>query len=370
MAIFLDNANSTYPKPREVLSAINETASMNDIIPSDGYMTQMQRMVSKTVPNLRQASAELFGVTSDEMLVSTSASKAILNLMLSFLESGDRLVIGETDPQPILLASKQLERRGVTVNRIPYDKHTGIAMGNLRKAVQGARMLAISHSNNVTGTLLPIEEISKIARESHCLVLLDISHTAGRMPINLKKLDISCAVSSGHKFLYGPTGTALAFVSAEAQKSQAKYKTAMKPQAESVEDQTPNILGFSGLLAAVKFICSENMEFIRRHDKQLRELMIGSLEMNRRVKILAPDADEGVATISFTCKDYPPNVIARLLEERFSVEIGNGMCQNQGIHETLSTFPDGCCRISAGFLNSPSDVEFFATSLTNIMYSK
>jgi selenocysteine lyase/cysteine desulfurase len=243
-------------------------------------------------------------------------------------------------------------------------------MANLKKSVAGARMLVLSHSNNVTGAILPVDEIAKIARDAHCMFMLDASHTAGRMPVNLRRLGVSCAVASGHKFLYGPTGTGIAYIGSETLKAQSRFKANTKPCFEHVEDHTPNILGYSGLQASLRFIIKENIDRIRQHDKLMREAMLGSLEMIRKVKILAPDAEEGVATISFTCKDYPPNVISRLLEERFGIQIGNGLCSNQGIHETLSTYPDGCCRISTGFFNSQSDVEYFATSLTSIVHSK
>ena len=97
--------------------------------------------------------------------------------------------------------------------------------------------------------------------------------------------------------------------------------------------------------------------------------MFGSLELCKRVKILEPDSNESVATMSFVSKHLPPNVIARLLEERYDIIVGNGLCSNKGIHENLSSFPDGAIRVSAGYLNSQSDIEYFATSLTSILYS-
>jgi selenocysteine lyase/cysteine desulfurase len=370
MPIYLDNANSTHPKPKEMLAAINETASQNDVIPGDGYMPIKQKNISKVVSTLKKHTSELFGVHHDEMMVTTSASKALFNLMSGFVESGDRLVIGEAEPQPILHAARELEKHGVTVVRIPYEQSRGISMTALKKSLAGARMLVLSHSNNVTGAILPIDEIAKLANDNHVIFLLDASHTAGRIPINFKRLGIQCAVVSGHKFLYGPTGTGLAYVDSESMKNPTRIVKAPRTFTELIEDQTPNILGFAGLNAAIKFITTHDIAKIRQHDRQMREAMIGALEMCRRAKMLAPDANEGVATISFTCKEYPPNVIARLLEERYDIQVGNGLCFNKGIHESLSTFPDGAVRVSTGYFNTQSDVEYFASSLTSILYSK
>lgn len=370
MSIYLDNANSTHPKPKEVLAAINETASFCDVIPGDGYMPQKQKSISRVVSSLKEASAGLFGVRPDDMMVTTSASKAIRDLMTGFVEPGDRLVISDTDPEPIIHAARELEKHGVNVVRIPFDKTTGISMSALKKSLPGSRMLVLSHANNVTGTLIPLEEIADLAQEHHVIFMLDASHTAGRFPLDFKSLNLGCAVMSGHKFLYGPTGTALAYINSASMKNPSRIIRAPRTFSELVEDQTPNILGFSGLNASVRFIAAQDVSRIRKHDRQMREALIGAIEMCRKVKMLAIESDEGVATISFVCKDFPPNVVARLLEERYEIQVGNGLCFNNGIHESLATFPDGVTRVSAGFFNSQSDVEYFASSLTSILYSK
>lgn len=369
MSIYLDNANSTYPKPKEVIEAIHQTASELDVVPGDGYLYSKQKHSAKTITNLKKAAAELFGVKQENIMTTTSASKGIACLMSIFLEPGDKLVICETDPSPIIRSAREMEKRGVTVVRVPYERNYGISMTALKKAASGARMLALSHSNNVTGAIIPIDDISKLASDNHTIFLLDASQTAGRMPVDFKRSGISCAVASGHKFLYGPTGTGLIYVDSESMKNPSMLVRPTRSFSETIEDETPNILGLSGLLAALRFILNHDLTKIRQHDKQIREAMLGSLELCKRVKLLEPDANESVATMSFVSKSLPPNVIARLLEERYDIMVGNGICSNKGIHESLSTFPDGAVRISAGYLNSQSDIEYFATSLTSILYS-
>lgn len=369
MSIYLDNANSTYPKPREVIEAVNFTVSELDVVPGDGYLNSKQKHIAKTITSLKKSAAELFGVKQENIMTTSSASRGLGCLMSTFLEPGDKLVICETDPTPIIHTAREMEKRGVNVVRVPYEKNCGISMTALKKATSGARMLALSHSNNVTGAVIPIDEISKLASDNHTIFLLDASQTAGRMPIDFKRSGISCAVVSGHKFLYGPTGTGLVYVDSESMKNPSMLVRPTRSFAEAIEDETPNILGLAGLTAAVKFILGHDLAKIRQHDKQIREAMLGSLELCKRVKLLEPDSNESVATMSFVSKSLPPNVIARLLEERYDIMVGNGLCSNKGIHESLSSFPDGAVRISAGYLNSQSDIEYFATSLTSILYS-
>lgn len=369
MPIYLDNANSSHPKPKEVIEAIGKTISTSDVIPGDGYLYGMQRNTSKVVTSLKKMAAELFGVKQENMMATTSATKGLSCVMTTFLEPGDKLVVCQADSSPIIHLAREMEKKGVTVIRVPYEKNCGISMTALKKAMSGARMLAISHSNNITGAVLPVDEISKLASENHAIFLLDISHTAGRMPIDLRRLGISAAVASGHKFLYGPTGTGLVYVDTESMKNPSMLVRPTRSFTEAIEDETPNVLGFSGLLASLKFLLNHDLNKIRQHDKQIRESMLGSLELCKKAKLLVPDSNENVATLSFVSKSYPPNVIARLLEERYDIAVGNGLCRNQGIHESISTLPDGVVRISAGYLNSQSDIEYFGTSLTSILYS-
>lgn len=369
MSIYLDNANSTYPKPKEVIEAVCTTISELDVVPGDGYLSNKQKHITKIITSLKKSAAELFGVKHENIMLTSSASRGIDCLMSTFLEPGDKLVVCETDPVPILHAAREMEKHGISVVRVPYEKKHGISMSALKKAIYGARMVALSHSNNVTGAVIPIDEISKLASDNHTIFLLDASQTAGRMPIDFKRSGVSCAVVSGHKFLYGPTGTGLVYVDSESMKNPSMLVRPTRSFSEAIEDETLNILGFSGLSAALKFILNHDLGKIRQHDKQIREAMFGSLELCKRVKILEPDSNESVATMSFVSKFLPPNVIARLLEERYDIIVGNGLCSNKGIHENLSSFPDGAIRISAGYLNSQSDIEYFATSLTSILYS-
>jgi selenocysteine lyase/cysteine desulfurase len=369
MSIYLDNANSTHPKPKEVINAVYNTISNFDVIPSDGFLNNMQKNSAKLVSSVKKNAAEFFGVKHDNIMVTTSASKGLSCIMSTFLEPGDKLVVCEADSTPLLRMVREMEKKGVSVVKVPYEKSQGISMTILKKAIAGARMLALSHSNNITGAVLPVEEISKLASDNHTIFLLDVSHTAGRMPIDLRRLGVSAAVVSGHKFLYGPTGTGLAYVDTESMKNPSMLVRPTRSFSDTLEDETPNILGISGLLASIKFLLNHDLGKIRQHDKQIRESMLGSLELCKRVKLLVPDSNENVATMSFVSKSYPPNVLARLLEERYDIMVGNGLCQNKGIHESISTLPDGVVRISAGYLNSQSDIEYFGSSLTSILYS-
>ncbi len=368
MPIYLDNASTSYPKPKEVAEAI--CVYLKDIggVPGTGYSSRQSSSSWEMVNECRGLVAKMVGAQSTENIFFTyGACDALNKIVFASIEPGDRVVICDGDPRPVTSLAGELEQKGVTSLHLPFDKDNGVNVKQLERALQKSKMLILSHASNITGSIIPETTIGKLCEQYGVFFALDCSHTIGALPIDVQTSLPDALVFSGHKHLFGPTGIGCAYVSqALSERIQRLSKTGRTTK-EVIEPCTLNMVGISGLFAGVKFVLEEGVERVRQHHKSLRESLIGALEMCKKVKILAPDVEDGAGIVSFASQDLPTNTMARLLEERYGLVLGNGTFLSDGAAKSLGVYPLGCLRASIGFFNTISDVEYLATSLSRML---
>jgi len=365
MAIFMDNASTSFPKPREVSESVVNFIKDIGAIPSSSYNSHQALLSRDIIEKCKNELSSLLGVTSQGLIMLTTGATEALDRVIRTMQIGDKIVISKTDPLPVTRAAKELKKEGVLVVEIDFDPQKGVNMKQLEKTLQESKMLVLSHASNITGVIIPAEEIAKMCKKFGVTFVLDVSHTIGVFPINVNQLGADIVIFSGHKHLMGPTGTGGVYMSDTYVDELRKLKG--RDVKDLIEFGTPNIAGFAGLLAGVKLVEAEKVTRMRQHNRSLRESLLGALEMCKGLKILAPDVADGVCIVSFVVPGLLPNTAARLLEERYGCIVGNGLMNNAGTHEILGTSPHGCLRASMGFFNTISDIEYLGTSLSRIL---
>src|SRR5437763_39175 len=131
------------------------------------------------------------------------------------------------------------------------------------------RLVAMTHASNVLGTVQPVEEIARIAREAGALFLVDAAQSAGVVPIDLKATPIDMLAFPGHKALYGPTGTGALYVSPRVSirpwreggtGGDSKSEVQPEEMPYALEGGTPNALGIAGLAAGLAWVAARGPE--------------------------------------------------------------------------------------------------------------
>jgi len=368
MSIYLDNATTTFPKPGEIISAMVDFSKDCGMLPTNLYLCQQAQKSKEIISDTKHFLTQLIsGTNPDGFHLTYGATNSLEKLLPAMLNPGDRIIISQTDSQPIQHIAHTLEAKGIAVTSLPFDEEYSVSLSSLEKVIPKSKAVILSHCNNITGSVIKAEEIGKICEKAGSHFILDASNTIGAYDIDATKTLADAILVSGHKHLFTHTGIGAVWVGKDLSETIQKNNRNCFPLSQILEPPTPNLIGAVTLLAGLKFVVREGVKKIRDHHLYLRESLLQALDMIKDVIVYARDAYNGAGIVSMSVKDMPSNTISRLLEERYGIIIGSGMFNNEGTIKALKAYPSGVLRVSFGFFNTVSDIEYFATSLARMV---
>ncbi|MFO0967100.1 MAG: aminotransferase class V-fold PLP-dependent enzyme [Gemmataceae bacterium] len=239
------------------------------------------------------------------------------------------------------------------------------------------RMIALTHASNVLGTIQPVAEAGRIARQHDALLLVDAAQTAGAVPIDIEAMHIDLLAFPGHKSLFGPTGTGALYVGSRAKVGpwreggtggDSASETQPKEFPYFLEGGTPNVLGVAGLTAGIRYVVDEGVDNIRRHEVELTERLWEKLLELEDIHILGHrDMNRRVGTLSFHTPTLAAAELGGILDQAFDIAIRPGLHCAPYIHKSVGSFPDGAVRVSTGPFNTAADIDTLAQALGDIL---
>lgn len=366
--IYLDNAATTYPKPEEVYQAMLE--SMKEFGANPGRSGhKLALKAGRAIYETRELLSKLFNIENPMNIIFTSNATEGLNLGIKgILKSGDHIITTSMEHNSVLRPLKALENIGVETTIIQCDKTGMIDINDIEKNIrQNTKMIITTHASNVTGTLFPIDEISKIAHKNGLLYMVDAAQTAGVYNIDVKNMDIDILVFPGHKSLLGPQGTGGIYIrdgidvmqmkeGGTGSKSESLIQPEMLP--DKFESGTPNTPGIVGLGAGIKFILKTGIDNIRKHEEELTEYFIEELKKIDKVKIYGPcDVKKQAPVVSINLGEEDSSEVSYILDRVFNIAVRPGLHCAPLAHKTIGTFEQGVVRFSIGYFNTHKDIE-------------
>ena len=170
----------------------------------------------EAVEKARESVAGLLHASPKEIVFTSGATEsdnlAIFGATEFLAESGRHLITGATEHPAVLDCCRRLEKLGYEVTYLPVDAAGRVSPENLRRAIRPDTILiSLMAANNEVGTLHPVEEIGKIAKERAVLFHCDASQAVGKVPLNVEAMGIDLLSFTAHK-LYGPKGVGALYV--------------------------------------------------------------------------------------------------------------------------------------------------------------
>lgn len=343
---------------------------------------KLARKANQIITETREKIAELLCIPEAQRVIFTCNATEAINLGLKgSLSPGDHALISSLEHNSVIRPLKALERVGVGFSQIPCFRQGHLNLRSLKRNLRRkTKLIVLTHASNVTGALLPVEEVGGFAHSRGILFLVDAAQTAGLVPIDVEKMKIDLLACSGHKSLYGPQGTGILYIrpgvdlrplkeGGTGTESESEDQPSTLPH--RFESGTLNTPGIAGLGAGVSFVLAEGIEKIWKKEKRLTQQLLRGLRRNKRVHIYGPlDVEDRIPVVSFNVDSMNPAEVSFLLDDLYDILVRAGLHCAPQAHRTLGTFPTGTTRASLGFFNTPEDIEALVKAIQEITKMK
>jgi len=369
--IYLDHAATSWPKPPEVLKAMNEFLEQSGGNPGrSGHRLSIQ--AGRIVYETREVVAKFFNAPDPLRVIFThNATHAINVALFGILKPGDTVVTTSIEHNAVMRPLRALEKHGIKLRIVPCDAQGFVDIEEFERTLaSGVRLVVIAHGSNVIGTIQPIADLSRKAHQNGAIVFVDAAQTAGASPIDMQAMGIDLLAFTGHKALQGPPGigglilgnlidaqTMVPLIhGGTGSNSDSDLQPVHLP--DRFESGTINGPGIAGLRAAIEWIKQVSMEKIRSHHRLLLRRLIEGLKLVKGITVYGPPPQvERTPVVSFTAKQMSVSEIGLRLDNEYGIMCRVGLHCAPAAHRTLGTFPSGTVRFSIGPMTTEEEID-------------
>jgi cysteine desulfurase len=371
--IYLDHSATTPVRP-EVLETM--LPYFREHFGNASSIHSWGREAKVALEECRERIAGYFGASPKEIFFTSGGTEsdnlAIKGVAWANQSKGKHIVTSKIEHHAILEACKYLSKWGFDITYLPVDKYGLVDPEDIKKAIKPDTVLvSIMHINNEVGAIEPIEEIGKITREKGIYFHTDAVQSAGKLAIDVNKLNLDMFSLSGHK-LYGPKGVGLIYI---------RQGTKLFPQAHGGHHEkgkragTENIPGIVGLAKAIE-IAHRDMDEYNKKMKLLADSFYKKL--NEKIADIFLNGNPakrycGIMNISFKGVEGE-SIILSLDMKGVAVSSGSactsGSLEPSHVLAAMEVPPElaqGSIRFSFGWDNTLEDINYVGEVLPEII---
>lgn len=378
--IYLDNAATSFPKPENVYIQMDKCIRTYCANPGRGSHS-MSIKSALAVNSVREKISELLNIDDYLNICFTKNATEALNIAIcGCLEKGDHVITTCMEHNSVLRPLKTLEKyNGIKLTIVEGDELGRIDPEKIRKSIKRrTRLIVCTLSSNVTGIIMPVREISKIAEDYGLFFLLDASQGLGSMEAGINKMNSCMIAFPGHKGLLGPQGTGGLYVARDIKLKPimsggtgSRSELLLQPDLipDKYESGTLNTPGIVGLGAGVEFIQKTGVDVIRKKKDELVKRLYDGLAQNKEIKIYSPpDTNENSGIVAFSIKDTDSSEISSILDKKYGIECRSGQHCAPLAHRHFNTQNTGMVRLSVGYFNTINEIDNTVLSANKIIY--
>ncbi|MBR2284647.1 MAG: aminotransferase class V-fold PLP-dependent enzyme [Ruminococcus sp.] len=331
--INFDNAATTFPKPATVrYAAANATERYGNAGRGGHALSQSG---SEMIYSVRETIGGMFGAEPENTVLTLNCTHSLNMAIKGIMHGGGHLLISSMEHNASARPAAAMAAEGrISLSVFDVSPDMQQTTENLRAALRSnTRAVVCTLASNVTGLVLPWREIGDICAKRGICFIADGAQTCGIKEIRLSDgINILC--SSGHKGLYGLTGTGFllsdgafpihpVIEGGTGTNSSSLSQPELLP--ESLESGTLNIIGAATLKAGAEFVKSRGIDNILAHEDRICRRFISELSQDSRITIYRPSGADCVPVVSFNISGIPPERAAGYLSDR-------GYCLRAGLH--------------------------------------
>jgi cysteine desulfurase family protein len=368
--IYLDNAATSFPKPKETIESLNHfVLNIGGNPGRSGHTLSLE--AARIIFETREKLTEFVGGRDSERLIFTQNGTESLNLaILGLLEEKDHVITTSMEHNSVMRPLTFLQKeKGIRFSMAKCSSEGIIDIDNMKSLMRkNTKAVIVNHGSNVTGTIQPLHEIKKAIGDA--VLILDACQTMGACPIDVERDNIDLLCFSCHKSLYSIQGLGAMYMKnsinlkplrfgGTGSKSESVEQPVVLP--DKYESGTPNTPAIASLYGGLTFIENTGFAKIIEKKRTLRESIVRGLSTIEGVELYGPSQTPHtplLPVISFNIKNILPSEIGYLLNKE-EIYTRVGLHCSPVAHKTIGTYSQGTVRAAPGYFTTDEDIERF-----------
>ena len=366
--IYLDNAATTLRKPPEVIEAVVQ--AMNGLGNSSRGTHAGSIKASRTVYEARDKLAKLFGCQRADHVVFTCNSTEALNIAINgAIDTGRHVITTDLEHNSVLRPLYRLEAEQRTeLSFVASDQRGNVDYSAFEKLIRpNTQAIICTHASNLTGNMIDVAQVGRIAKKHGLLLIVDASQTAGSFPIDMESVGIDILCFTGHKGMMGPQGTGGMCLREGIKIRPWKVGgTGVQTYSKSQPNQLPTLLeagtlnghGIAGLSAAVDYINSVGIQAIRDKEAMLTRRFYEGVSSINGITVYGDfTAEHHAPVVALNIRDYDSGTVSDELSETYGIATRPGAHCAPRMHQALGTTQQGAVRFSFAWFTDVHEVD-------------
>jgi len=377
--IYLDNGATSFPKPEEVYDFMDSFHRANGVSPGRSGC-DLSIETGNIIELARATLTDMFGGDDPQRLIFSLNSTEALNIAINgLLEPGDHVVTTNVEHNAVLRPLHHFEKyQDGQVDYVPFDNNGFVCPEDIEAFIKpNTKLVIVNHASNVLGTVQPVAEIGALCRKKGVTFIVDASQTAGKIPINVKDMNIDVLAFTGHKSLLGPTGIGGLYVGegVEIRHTRAGGTGVKSVQLHHLHEYpyrleygTPNLVGIAGLLAGVRWLHCKDMGKVHHREMALVKRFVDAMRPLESVQVYCQDdLSHHIGVVSFNVVGFEAVNVGTILDGDYNIACRTGLQCAPFVHKQLGTDQiGGTVRLGVGPFNTEAHIDAAIVAMTEI----
>lgn len=379
MEIYLDNASTTFPKPKQSIDAMyNYMLNVGGNSGRGNYSNSLES--NRYLYNARELVSNFFNFDCPENVIFTSNVTESLNMLIKgLLKQGDHVLTSSLEHNSVVRPLYScVESLNVKLDFIKCTSTGFIDIDDFKnKILPNTKLVIITQVSNVTGSIQDLKAIGEICKQNNIFFIVDSAQGAGVIKLDIKSINANAIAFTGHKSLLGPQGIGGFIIDNElndscisiihggtGSMSSSMYQPNFLP--DKFESGTLNMPGIVGLSESIKYINSIGLDNIYSHNKYLITYLLEGLLNIKNIIVYGDLSGKSLTTcISINMKSMDCSELSYLLDCE-GIKTRSGLHCSPLAHQTIGTYPTGTVRLSISYFNTKADIDYTLLILNKI----
>ena len=350
MEVYLDNAATTFPKPKQVVDAMyNYMLNIGGNAGRGNYSNSLQS--NRCLYDARETICNFFGYDNPSNVIFTNNVTTSLNMLIKgLLKPGDHVITSSMEHnsvmRPLIDCKNSIH---IDLDIVNADSKGFVSVDDIEKSIRSeTKLVIITQASNVTGSIQNIKQIGKLCKDNGIFFIVDSSQGAGVLDINMKLIHADAIAFTGLKSLLGPQGIGGFIIDDNLNKnclsilqggtgslSYSLEQPDFLP--DKFECGTHNLPGIVGLSESIKFINSIGLNEINEHNKYLLKHLLNGLMNISGLKVYGDTSgDNSTTCVSINSDSLDASELGYLLENE-GIKTRCGLHCSPLAHKTIGT---------------------------------